>query len=222
MINTSSTNLLSGQSVVIIWCWQWDVAADHDLAPSPRVSVLDNVGSDEEDGSKADDEVLAVDNEVEDKDGENLEEDELEPEGSDNDVFSSSLVTHTVVFKCIGVTQEKAYQTTLLEANSLLQNGEDVPVCLTPEPNNPHDSQAIAFECQLKDKKWKIGYIVHEALEETHKALNYGDILNVHFGWIKYITDWVMSGPGFFARIKISKQGDWPASIVHCSSTRLH
>lgn len=100
---------------------------------------------------------------------------------------------HIVMFKCIGATH-----------CSLLQSGEDVPVRLTPEPNNPRDSQAIAFECQLKDKKWRIGYVVREALEETHKALNNRDILNFRFGWIKYATDWFRSGPGFFAAMKIS------------------
>ena len=218
-------NLLIGRHVAIIWHWQWDVAAD-DLAPSPRGSLHD-MGNDEEDVNKADNEELTVDdkfNAKEDGDKVDDKEDQLELENSDDDeLFSSPLVTHTVMFKCIGVTQEKPYQATLREANSLLQSGEDVPVRLTPEPNNPHDSQAIAFECQLKDKRWRrIGYVVHEALEETHKALNNGDILNVRFGWIKYVTDWFRSGPGFFAGIKISKRGDWPASIVRCSSTRLH
>lgn len=110
----------------------------------------------------------------------------------------------------------------MCEANTLLRNNEDVPVRLTPEPNNPYDSQAIAFECQLKDKKWRrIGYVVREALEEMHRALNNGDILSVRFGWIKFIADWYMSGPGYFAGIKISKRGDWPASVVRCGSTRL-
>ena len=31
----------------------------------------------------------------------------------------------------------------------------------------------------------------------------------IRFAWIKYITDWFRSGPGFFAAINTSKRGDW-------------
>ena len=72
VIDTSSMNLVFGWNSRR---WQWDVAAD-DLVLSPRALTLNKVGSNDE-GSKADDEVLTVDDRVEDEDGENHEEDEL-------------------------------------------------------------------------------------------------------------------------------------------------
>lgn len=195
-------NLLDGGNIFVGWQWQWDVSDDDTEEPE------DSTGSELE---------------LERSEGEVSEEYGSDDGGlTHGDEFFSSLVTHTVMFKCIGVTREVDYQSTLCEANTSLRNNEDVPVRLTPEPNNLYDSQAIAFECQLKDKKWRrIGYVVREALEEMHRALNNGDILSVRFGWIKFIADWYMSGPGYFAGIKISKRGDWPASVVRCGSTRL-
>jgi len=34
-------------------------------------------------------------------------------------------------------------------ANKMLEDGESVPVKLYPEPDNPVDSKAIAFMCQI-------------------------------------------------------------------------
>lgn len=199
-------NLLEGNNVCVGWRWQWDVS-DYDTKKL----------EDHDTGSE-------LETETQHEDFSEESEGDTEQESArDDDMFSSSLVTHTVMFNCIGVKKENAYQDALIEANGLLLSGEDVPVRLTPEPNNPYDSEAIAFECHLKDKKWRrIGYVVREALQETHKALNNGDILSVRFGWIKFISDWYMSGPGFFAGIKVSKRGEWPASIVRCSSTRFY
>ncbi len=42
---------------------------------------------------------------------------------------------------------------------------------MSPEPTNPVDAHAIAFECKLNDKWQKIGYVVREALDAVHDAL---------------------------------------------------
>ena len=182
-------NVLPTGHVFVGWCWHWDVLDDSMVGSKSR-----------QDSEVADDTNGQCDT-LDNTDDTNVSEDGSSD--SDVDQFSSTLVTHTVMFKCIGVTKEKEYQDTLSEANRLLQNNTEVPVRLTPEPNNPFDSRAIAFECQLSDHEWRrIGYVVREALQETHTALTNGDILNVRFGWIKFITDWYMSGPGYFAGIK--------------------
>ena len=36
-----------------------------------------------------------------------------------------------------------------------------------------------------------------ELLEDVHDAINAGSIISVQFAWIRYITDWSRSGPGF-------------------------
>lgn len=211
MYSVREINILPSRNVFVGWRWDWDGSEDENSIEyqeseddqdqlNPAQNQSDSTDSSEESNSACGD-----------------SNSQASP-----DQFSSSLMTHTVMFKCIGVTRDQEFQDTLSSAHQLLRENTNVPVRLVPEPNNLFDSKAIAFECQL-DSKWrKIGYVVHEALEETHAALTHGDILNVRFGWIKYITDWYMSGPGFFAGINVSKKGSWFADVIRCGSTRLH
>ncbi len=108
-----------------------------------------------------------------------------------DDIIDNALQrTHTVVFKCIGTTKEESYQEVLAKSNRRLRNGENVPVRLTPEPSNPVNSKAIAFECEIDGHWERIGYVVNEVLEEVHIAINNEKIEGVRFKWIKFITDW--------------------------------
>ena len=76
----------------------------------------------------------------------------------------------------------------LATVSKLLREG-DVPVRLTPEPTNEVDARAIAFQCQI-DKKWKrIGYVVKEALDSVHLAMEEQKIVRVKFAWAKYISN---------------------------------
>ena len=81
MIDTSSMNLLIGRHVPVIWRWQWEVASD-DLAPSPRGSLHD-IGNNEENGNKAD-------NEVDD-----------EEDGDKVDIKKMNWSSKTVIMKCL-------------------------------------------------------------------------------------------------------------------------
>lgn len=57
-------------------------------------------------------------------------------------------------------------------AKKKMDQGVVVPVKIVKEPHNPVDSRAIAFMCCV-DKAWeRIGYIVKEALNDVHSALN--------------------------------------------------
>ena len=106
----------------------------------------------------------------------------------------------------------------MAEVASKLRKGETVEVMLRPEPSNPKDSCAIAFDCYI-DSKWeKIGYVVREALNAVHSAMRDGLIVSVKFDWVRYITHWTRSAPGWYSGIAITKQGDWPVEVVRCAS----
>ena len=80
---------------------------------------------------------------------------------------------YTVRFKCIGATRDRGHQSSLEKANELMLTGKDVSVDLFFEPTNPVDAKAIAFKCLLDDNKWhRIGYVVKEALDDVHSALD--------------------------------------------------
>ena len=66
-----------------------------------------------------------------------------------DDKFESSLVTHSVIFKCVGTNKCQWSQEILAEAAKKLKNGHNVEVMLKKEPTNPKDSRAIAFHCKL-------------------------------------------------------------------------
>ena len=78
----------------------------------------------------------------------------------------SPLLSHSVVFKCIGSTKEEIYQTTLSIGKQKMKLGQTNPVQLMKEPNNPKDSRAIAFECKPGEnyvriravgRTWRVG-----------------------------------------------------------------
>lgn len=62
--------------------------------------------------------------------------------------------------------------------------------------------------------------IIKELLETVHAAMDSKEITSVAFSWIKYITDWRQSGPGYFAGIDISKKGNWDKGVLKYCSTR--
>ena len=127
-------------------------------------------------------------------------------------------LTHSLVFKCIGSTKVPHYQDALLKAAHLIDEGKTVPIRVRPEPDNPVDSKAIAFECNL-ESEWKIiGYIVREALDAVHDALNKHTITEIKVDWIKYIVHWSRSGPGWYAGVRITKEGKWPKEAIRCAS----
>ena len=126
---------------------------------------------------------------------------------------------HTVLFKCIGATRDQRQQTALERTNELLREKKDVTVALFPEPTNPVDSKAIAIKCELDNSQWhRIGYIVHEALDDVHEALHTKAIVSVSFGWVKFRIDFQRSGPGFYAGIAITRRGRWSARVCSCAS----
>ena len=101
-----------------------------------------------------------------------------------------------------------------------MADGHRVLVQLVHEPSNPRDSRALAFVCKIKEEHHTIGYVVSELVEEVHSAIDSGSIVSVEFAWVRYITDWSRSGPGFFAGVSIEKKGTWSNTAERYASTR--
>ena len=181
---------LPQSGVLIIWNWNW-LKCDE--------SESDNEGSDNK-SSDTDDGDHAC----------------SEPE----DDGKQSLQSEILVFKCIGVTKSSTYQSTLRRARDSRLDGCTVPIRLVHEPLNPRDSRAIAFMCKLEGKWFTIGYVVSELLEEVHAAMDSDSIISVEFAWLRYVTDWSRSGPGFFAGVTIEKEGEWSSNARRAASTR--
>ena len=75
------------------------------------------------------------------------------------------------------------------------------------------------------DSNWiTIGYVVREALDCVHTVLAAEKIIYVKFAWVKYMVNWVRSGPGFYAGINVALNGEWPKEVSLCqySLATLH
>ncbi len=181
---------LCDEKVFVIWKWTWENSPEQNTFPSADDSTAT---ADEDDGSD-----------------QQWEEDE----------FTSTLITHSVIFKCMGTTKSVRSQEVLSEAATKLKNHETIEVRLRKEPTNPKDSRAIAFDCSLRSNHWDcIGYVVKEALDGVHQATEQCSIVTVNLNWVRYITHWSRCDPGWYCGIKITKKGDWSREVVRCSST---
>ena len=170
--------------VLVLWDWSW-------------VEAESNEDTDSEAGSES---------EV------HSDEDESISDASAHDGIPE--ITHSVVFKCIGVLKEHRYQEILATAAQKMREGIIIPVRLTKEQQNPVDARAIAFECKV-DTRWeRIGYVVREALDATHEANDKGDIMKVQFDWVKYSVQF--QNRGFYACVKITRRGEWPRHVLQC------
>ena len=118
------------------------------------------------------------------------------------------------MFKCIGAVRDGKSQEMLRIARDKIENGDSVLVKLVPEPTNPKDAKAVAFMSEIDGTWTRIGYVVKEVLEHVHEAMNAKQIVSVEFAWIKYITQWGESGPGYFAGISVSKEGPWDPQVT--------
>lgn len=137
---------------------------------------------------------------------------------SDNDPMQNPPCLHTVTFKCIGSVKNLAYQSALAKASKHLSQGELVPVKLLPEPLNPVDKDAVAFMCELNGEWKQIGYVVREALSDVNEGLKKQLIVDTKFNWVKYITSWKRSGPGWYAGIDVTIKGRWSAAVRNSGS----
>ena len=142
----------------------------------------------------------------------------LDSSKSDSEQVLNSACLHTITFKCIGSVKNLAYQSALAQVSKHLSRGETVPVKLLPEPLNPVDTQAVAFLCELNGEWKQIGYVVREALNDINEVLKKQLIVDTRFNWVKYITSWKRSGPGWYAGIDITIKGQWSAAVRSSAS----
>ena len=103
--------------------------------------------------------------------------------------------------------------------SQLIQDGQEVPVNIYPEPDNPYDAKTIAFKCWVDDEWHWIGYIIREALDSVHNVIATRSITDIiHLG--KYLITWMRSGPGYYAGINITRYGQWSPEVCRSASTR--
>ena len=197
--------LLEGK-VYILWKWDPEWHDDYDIDKpnrNKRGLYISNDDDDEDggDGAGSDD------------------DDEGEHESSASN--TGSIGTHSVTFKCMGTTKISRSQVILASASNKLDKGEPVEVRLRKEPDNPKDSRAIAFDCKMdQETKWeKIGYVVQEALDGVHDAIQGSTIVSVKLEWARFITHWSRCSPGWYCGITITKRGQWPREVVRHRST---
>uniref|UniRef100_A0A1X7TQ97 Uncharacterized protein n=1 Tax=Amphimedon queenslandica TaxID=400682 RepID=A0A1X7TQ97_AMPQE len=63
----------------------------------------------------------------------------------------------------------------------------------------------------IDQEDWKaVGYVVREALDAAHLAMEKGDTKSVSLAWVRYITHWTRSGPGLYCGVEVVKRGFWP------------
>ena len=138
-----------------------------------------------------------------------------EDEDDEDDKDKSNSIVHALTFKCTGTIKEERYQEILVAANLQRRNGEEVHVRRTPEPTNCYDSEAIACKTSTStdsENNEKELAIWSVKLHRTYmKQFRSNSILSLQFDWIRFITHWSRSKPGWYYRIRISRVGSWSA-----------
>ncbi len=112
------------------------------------------------------------------------------------------------MFKCMGTTYHPESQDALSKVADLIKIGQDVPVKLIKEPDNimtPELSHLVSARRPLDT-------YVKEALEYVHKAM--AERMS-KFDWVKYLVIWSKSGPGFYAGIRITLNGERPKEVKY-------
>ena len=194
-IDTTGMILLDNSAVFVIWKWE--------VLPFDESDTMQSMSS--------------TDKEPEGRLGDKLQDGETVDDELEDERMS---VIHALTFKCIGTTKEERYQEILAEASLHMREGKTVNVRLTPEPRNPYNSMALAFECETSKDKWeRIGYMVDEVLSDVHMEMKKGTIVSVEAQWIRYITHWSRSVPAWYCGIKISKKGPWSKICLRSRST---
>ena len=94
-------------------------------------------------------------------------------------------------------------------------------VRLMPEHDNPYDSHAVAFECQV-DACWRVfGYVIKELRDHVLDAISKGDIISVDFAWIKFKI-LKTTRAGYYTAVRVTKKKEWAQIVYTLSDTMLH
>lgn len=156
---------------------------------------------DSDHASSAEDQVVDDSNSHIPSDLESAAESGSEQEAAD---AVSSSQQHVITFKCIGTTHDPNTQHILSEVSQCLEKGKSILVMIVPKSENQHDSEAIAFKCKVEGEWHRTGYIVKEAVDHVHLALEQEKITSIKFSWVKYL---------------VAINGRWPLEVCRCAST---
>ena len=122
-------------------------------------------------------------------------------------------VTHTLPFKVMGVTYCKHAQDHLERAQEQLHTKkENVHAKVFAEPENPHDSKAIAVAIKYAEDWVKIGYIPAELTQYLHSVWDSGQEVNATVKHIKFRTSyWKI---GHYITVNLTKRGQWEKAVM--------
>ena len=153
-IDINGFQLYEGDKVFVMWNWAWfeEIHSSNDDSRSDDLNVTEEF-KDDSDASSDDDTKVS------------------------SDILS---ITHSMIFKCIGNLKEHRYQEILALAKKKINEGKTVRVIINKEPDNPVDSKAIAFACNVTGSWERISDVVQEVLDEVNKAMDDGFILKVN------------------------------------------
>ncbi|CAB3993848.1 single-stranded-DNA-specific exonuclease [Paramuricea clavata] len=133
----------------------------------------------------------------------------------ESDDESNIDVQHSLPFKVLGTCKSVERQSILEEANSYLNEyNRPVFVQLEREPDNAHDSNAIAVFVMTDNDFFKVGYIASELTQYVHPCLD-DPSFEVSVKNIRFSTTWMMVG--YYITIELSKKGLWHKNVVKAS-----
>lgn len=195
---------LVDDGVLVFWCWKWENTEDSESSfeestSHSEITVIAETPLQSDCSDECDEEVAGA--------------------AVPFDTDTSPLIMHTVVFKCIGCTKDPSYQETLARVAQLRNGGKEIDCKLEPEPENPIDSEAIAFKCNVDGAWGCVGYVVREALTEVHRAIQEKKITEVSVEWVKFIIYW--RTPGWYAGINVTRIGEWSQTVILSQSAKV-
>ena len=198
-VDVKSMSLVEGE-MFVIWKWLWAEQEQEDAVSdcsedNDSITVIPETPLTSEDDTDMDT----------DNDGSVAE--------AVQDIF------HMVTFKCIGSTKEQNYREVLARVALVRRQGGNVAVRLEPEPTNPVDRKAIAFQCKVNGTWSTIGYVVSEILDEVHQALSTNCITDVEFEWVKFAIMW--RTPGWYAGVNWTRKGEWSRHVLVSQSSKF-
>lgn len=136
-------------------------------------------------------------------------------EDSNSEPEESTVITHRLPFKVMGTCYSSKYQKALQEAyDYLYEHNRHIFAKLEAEPENPHDTNAIAVYIMSSSDYEKVGYLASELTRFVHPLLK-DPTLKVTVKQIRFCTTFLMIG--FYLTIDITRTGLWEKSVIKAS-----
>ena len=140
-------------------------------------------------------------------------EDQEEESISDEEDPETDQVNHCLPFKVMGVTYNSTYQKHLEAAKAV--GVDSVIAKIEGEPENEHDSNAIAVFIDYGSGWAKIGYIAKELTRFIHPLLKTHSVISIDVKHIKFCI--VYSRVGYYITINVTRKGQWEEKVIRAS-----